>query len=50
MRAMIGLEGGYHVAVNMPINLRREIQEGLAQAIVRTRIEGLVASATGWGG
>ena len=45
---MIGLEGGYHVTIDaLPMNLRREIREGLAQAFVEDENAGLVASATG---
>ena len=42
MRAMIGLEGGYHVTIDaLPMNLRREIREGLAQAFVEDENAGL---------
>jgi len=35
MRAVISLEGGDHVPVYaLPMNLRREIREGFAQALV----------------
>jgi hypothetical protein len=47
MRAVISLEGGDHVAVDaLPMNLRREIREGFAQALVEGEDAGLVASTT----
>jgi hypothetical protein len=50
MRAVISLEGSDHVAVDaLPMNLRREIWEGFAQALVEGEDAGLVASATGLG-
>jgi hypothetical protein len=50
MCAVISLEGGDHVTVDaLPMNLRREIREGFAQALVEGEDAGLVASATGLG-
>ena len=49
MHAVISLESGDHVDVDaLPMNLRREIWEGFAQALVQGDEAGLVASATGW--
>src|SRR6478735_2695745 len=51
MRAVISLKRGDHVSVDaLPVNLRREIREGFAQALVEGEDAGLVASATGLGG
>src|SRR6476619_5597961 len=50
MRAVLSLERSDHVAVNaLPMNLRGEIREGFAQALVEGEDAGLVASATGLG-
>src|SRR4029079_3614975 len=50
MRAVIGLERSDRVAIDpLPMNLRCEIREGFAQALVEGEDAGLVASATGLG-